>query len=79
MLLLMQLLPGTQDHHVRVKYQVTSDNVNGARRAAEFLIKGGHKRIAHVMGWQGSSTGRDRAEGFKQAMQAAGSRHDYSH
>lgn len=51
--------------------EVTSDNVNGARRAAEFLIKGGHKRIAHVMGWQGSSTGRDRAEGFKQAMQAA--------
>ena len=52
--------------------EVTSDNVNGARRSAEFLIKGGHKRIAHVMGWQGSSTGRDRAEGFKQAMQAAG-------
>lgn len=52
--------------------EVTSDNVNGARRAAEFLIKGGHKRIAHVMGWQGSSTGRDRAEGFKHAMQAAG-------
>ena len=52
--------------------EVTSDNVNGARRAAEFRIKGGHKRIAHVMGWQGSSTGRDRAEGFKQAMQAAG-------
>lgn len=51
--------------------EVTSDNVNGARRAAEFLIKGGHTRIAHVMGWQGSSTGRDRAEGFKQAMQAA--------
>ena len=51
--------------------EVTSDNVNGARRAAEFLINGGHKRIAHVMGWQGSSTGRDRAEGFKQAMQAA--------
>jgi DNA-binding LacI/PurR family transcriptional regulator len=52
--------------------EVTSDNVNGARRAVEFLIKAGHKRIAHVMGWQGSSTGRDRAEGFKQGMQAAG-------
>lgn len=52
--------------------EVTSDNVNGARRAVEFLIKAGHKRIAHVTGWQGSSTGRDRAEGFKQAMQAAG-------
>jgi DNA-binding LacI/PurR family transcriptional regulator len=51
---------------------ITSDNVAGARRATEFLIAGGHTRIAHVMGWQGSSTGRDRAEGFRQAMAAAG-------
>lgn len=52
--------------------EVTSDNVAGGRRAAEFLLQGGHRRIAHVMGWQGASTGRDRAEGFAQAMQAAG-------
>lgn len=51
---------------------VTSDNVAGGRRATEFLIAGGHRRIAHVMGWQGSSTGRDRAEGFRLAMAAAG-------
>lgn len=51
---------------------ITSDNIAGARRATEFLIAAGHARIAHVMGWQGSSTGRDRAEGFRQAMQAAG-------
>ena len=51
---------------------ITSDNVAGGRRATEFLIAGGHTRIAHVMGWQGSSTGRDRAEGFRQAMAAAG-------
>lgn len=51
---------------------ITSDNVAGGRRAAEFLIVGGHRRIAHVMGWQGSSTGRDRAEGFLRAMAAAG-------
>lgn len=51
---------------------VTSNNVAGARRATEFLIAGGHRRIAHVMGWQGASTGRDRAEGFRQAMAAAG-------
>ena len=51
---------------------ITSDNVAGGRRATEFLIAGGHTRIAHVMGWQGSSTGRDRAEGFLQAMEAAG-------
>ena len=52
--------------------EVTSDNISGGRRATQFLIDGGHKRIAHVMGWQGSSTGRDRAEGFRQAMAAAG-------
>ena len=51
---------------------VTSDNVAGGRRATEFLIAAGHRRIAHIMGWQGSSTGRDRAEGFRQAMAAAG-------
>jgi DNA-binding LacI/PurR family transcriptional regulator len=52
--------------------EVTSDNVAGGRRVAEFLLKCGHRRIAHVMGWQGSSTGRDRALGFSQAMAAAG-------
>jgi DNA-binding LacI/PurR family transcriptional regulator len=51
---------------------VTSDNIAGARRATEFLIAGGHTRIAHIMGWQGSSTGRDRAEGFRTAMADAG-------
>lgn len=52
--------------------EVTSDNVAGGRRAAEFLLAGGHRRIAHIMGWQGSSTGRDRAHGFAEAMAAAG-------
>jgi DNA-binding LacI/PurR family transcriptional regulator len=52
--------------------EVTSDNISGGRKATEFLIAGGHRRIAHITGWQGSSTGRDRAEGFRQAMAAAG-------
>lgn len=52
--------------------EVTSDNVAGGRRAAEYLITAGHRRIAHIMGWQGASTGRDRAEGFARAMAAAG-------
>lgn len=51
---------------------ITSDNVAGGRKATEFLIAAGHARIAHISGWQGSSTGRDRAEGFRQAMAAAG-------
>lgn len=52
--------------------EVTSDNVAGGRRAAEFLADGGHKRIAHIMGWQGSSTGRDRAAGFCAGLAARG-------
>ncbi len=52
--------------------EVTSDNVAGGRTATEFLIAGGHRKIAHIMGWQGSSTGRDRAHGFREAMAAAG-------
>lgn len=52
--------------------EVTSDNVEGGRTVTQFLIAGGHRRIAHIAGWQGSSTGRDRAAGFRQAMDAAG-------
>jgi DNA-binding LacI/PurR family transcriptional regulator len=35
---------------------------------AEFLVAGGHKRIAHIAGWHGSSTGRDRQRGFVEAL-----------
>lgn len=52
--------------------QVTSANVAGGRRVAEFLVAGGHRRIAHIAGWQGSSTGRDRAQGFREGLAAAG-------
>lgn len=52
--------------------QVTSDNRTGAGRIAEFLVAGGHRRIAHVAGWQGSSTGRERKEGFLAGLAAAG-------
>ncbi|WP_306119250.1 MULTISPECIES: LacI family DNA-binding transcriptional regulator [unclassified Roseitalea] len=52
--------------------EVTSDNVAGSRAAAEFLVAGGHRRIAHISGWQGSSTGRHRAQGFVAALKDAG-------
>ena len=39
---------------------VTSANVKGGREAGQFLLDCGHKTIAHISGWQGSSTGRDR-------------------
>jgi DNA-binding LacI/PurR family transcriptional regulator len=51
---------------------VTSANVDGGRTAAEFLLAGGHQRIAHIAGWEGSSTGRDRAAGFAMGLAAAG-------
>ena len=51
---------------------VTSDNVAGGRRMAEFLVAGGHRRIAHIAGWEGASTQRDRERGFVEGLQAAG-------
>ena len=51
---------------------VTSANIAGGRQVAKFLVAGGHQRIAHIAGWSGSSTGRDRALGFRQGLEAAG-------
>ncbi|MEP0520295.1 MAG: LacI family DNA-binding transcriptional regulator [Hyphomicrobiales bacterium] len=50
---------------------VTSDNVAGGERIAEFLVAGGHKRIGHIAGWEGASTQRDREFGFMRGLQAA--------
>lgn len=51
---------------------VTTTNRAGGRRIAEFLLAGDHARIAHIAGWQGSLTGRDRREGFEAALAEAG-------
>lgn len=51
---------------------VTSDNVAGGRKAAEFLIAGGHKKISYISGWEGASTQRDREAGFTAALAKAG-------
>ena len=47
---------------------VTSANYAGGKKVAEFLVAGGHERIAHISGWQGASTGADRCEGFKEGL-----------
>ena len=47
---------------------VTSDNYAGGRKVAEFLVAGGHSRIAYIAGWQGASTQRDREAGFRAAL-----------
>lgn len=54
--------------------EVTSDNVAGGRAVANFLVAGGHKRIGHIAGWQETSTGRDRARGFVEALKDLGQR-----
>lgn len=43
---------------------VTSDNLEGGRKIAEFLISTGHKKIGYIAGWEGASTQRDREAGF---------------
>ena len=48
---------------------VTSDNYAGGRKVAEFLIAGGHERIAFMAGWEGASTQRDREAGFCDGLQ----------
>ena len=52
--------------------QVTSDNFDGGYQAARALVAGGAQRIAHISGWAGSSTGRDRANGFQHGLTEAG-------
>ncbi len=45
-------------------YSVTSDNYVGGSDVANFLVAGGHRKIAHISGWKETSTGRDRAKGL---------------
>lgn len=58
---------GTLDSSISA---VTSANVDGATQVTNYLLDTGHKRIAHIAGWGGSSTGRDRRQGFESAMAA---------
>ncbi|MBB97264.1 MAG: LacI family transcriptional regulator [Rhodobacteraceae bacterium] len=51
---------------------VTSDNYAGGRKVADLLLAGGHRKIAHIAGWDGASTQRDREAGFIDGLRAAG-------
>ena len=51
---------------------VTSDNFEGSRKVAEFLVAGGHESIAYIGGWEGASTQRDREAGFRAGLKEAG-------
>ncbi len=50
---------------------VTSDNVAGGRKVAEFLLAGGHRKVGHIAGWEGASTQRDREKGFTEVLAEA--------
>lgn len=52
--------------------QVRSDNVAGARRLTQHLIDIGHRRIAHLVGTDDTSTGRERLQGYREALESAG-------
>ena len=51
---------------------VTSDNLEGGRLAANFLVDGGHERISFIAGYEDSSTNRDREAGFYKGLAERG-------
>jgi DNA-binding LacI/PurR family transcriptional regulator len=53
---------------------VTSDNVDGGRQIARFLVDGGHRQIGFIAGNPDSSTNRDREAGFLEELNRLGQR-----
>jgi LacI family transcriptional regulator len=51
---------------------VVSDSATGARRLVEHLLAVGHRDIAHLADAEDTSTGRDRLQGYREALAAAG-------
>ncbi len=51
---------------------VTSDNIEGGKKVANFLLETGHKKIGFITGWEGASTQRDREAGFISALNERG-------
>ena len=51
---------------------VTSDNLEGGRLVANFLVDGGHERISFIAGFEDSSTNRDREAGFYKGLAERG-------
>ncbi len=52
--------------------EVVTDNRAGGRMVADHLARTGHRRIAHISGWMGSTTGRERASGLEEGLAAHG-------
>ncbi|MBL0142028.1 MAG: LacI family DNA-binding transcriptional regulator [Betaproteobacteria bacterium] len=52
--------------------QVSSDNLDGGRRVADYLVRCGRKRIALIGGVPRASTIRDREKGFREVLRRRG-------
>lgn len=57
---------------------VLVDNIRGAREATAHLITNGYRRIGMISGPLTTTTGRERLEGYRQALREAGREHDPS-
>ena len=51
---------------------VVADSVSGAHRLVDHLISVGHRAIAHLTDAEDTSTGRDRLQGYQEALADAG-------
>lgn len=51
---------------------VMADNVGGVEQATRLLVENGHQRIAYVGGGKDVASSKDRLNGYKKAMRAAG-------
>ncbi len=47
---------------------VTSDNLKGGKKVANYFVETGHQKIGFITGWEGASTQRDREAGFVEAL-----------
>lgn len=47
---------------------INSDNLGGAYQATQYLIRLGHRKIAHVSGYPGQLSTIERIEGYKKAL-----------
>ncbi len=56
--------------------RVVSDNLTGARRAVEYLIEKGHRRIAHFTDFEDVTSVMDRELGYRLALESAGIDYD---
>lgn len=63
---------GRPVHHHDGHYYVDVDNVAGARRAVDYLLAQGRRRVATITGPATMPAGIDRLQGYRDALAAAG-------